>query len=175
MLDIARWGLDVELPTQVTAAGGKHYFEDDQQTPDTLTVNYSYPGKTIVWEHRLWSNHGIEGRSAAAAFYGELGTLIVDRGGWKVYGQKDAAASDSSEQAQRHYRDFIDCVKSRGTPAADIEIGRASSNMCHLGNIAFRLGRHLNFDAAAMNFGADAEANLLLSREYRSPWQLPEV
>ena len=173
MLDIARWGLGVGLPTQVSAMGGKHYFQDDQETPDTLLVNYAYPGQTITWEHRLWSNHGIEGRSAAAAFYGELGTLVVDRGGWKVYDQKEAATSGSSELAIAHQRNFIDCIKTRGTPAAELEIGHLSSTLCHLGNIAFRLGRTVQFDSLAMNCGADAEANALLGREYRSPWELP--
>ena len=60
-------------------------FDDDQETPDTLVVNYTYPETTIVWEHRLWSTHGVEGRSAAAAFYGDAGTLVVDRGGTLIY------------------------------------------------------------------------------------------
>jgi predicted dehydrogenase len=175
MLDVARWGLGVELPTQITAAGGKHSFDDDQQTPDTLLVSYSYPGKTITWEHRLWSNHGIEGRSAAAAFYGEAGTLVVDRGGWKVYDQKDSVTSGSSDLAATHQRNFVDCIKTRQTPIADIEIGHVSSTLCHLGNIAYRLGRNLSFDPAALHFGSDAAANEYLGREYRAPWQLPTV
>jgi predicted dehydrogenase len=175
MLDVARWGLGVELPTQVTAAGGKHAFDDDQQTPDTLLVNYSYPGKTITWEHRLWSNHGIEGRSAAAAFYGEQGTLVVDRGGWKVYDQRDSATSGSSDLVTAHHRNFVDCIKSRQLPVADIEVGHVSSALCHLGNIAYRNGGTVTFDPAAMDFGAHAEANFALSREYRAPWELPTV
>jgi len=175
MLDIARWGLNVGLPTQISAAGGKHAFDDDQETPDTLLVNYSYPGLTITWEHRLWSNHGIEGRSTAAAFYGEFGTLIVDRGGWKVYGQKESASSGSSEIALPHHRNFVDCIRSRSTPIADLEVGHVSSTLCHLGNIAYRVGRTVNFDSSSMTFGSDAEANALLGREYRSGWGLPDV
>jgi predicted dehydrogenase len=178
MLDVARWGLGVDLPTRVSAAGGRFHFDDDQETPDTLMVQYGYPNATIVWEHRLWSTHGLEGRSAAAAFYGDAGTLVVDRGGWKVYDQSETVASDTSEQPIAHLRNFIDCVKTRSRPSADIETGHVSSALCHLGNIAYRLGREIMLDPASGTFAAassDRDAEMLLSRAYRSPWILPTV
>ena len=175
MLDIARWGLGVDLPTRISTTGGKYHFHDDQQTPDTHFVNYTYPGKTITWEHRLWSSHGLEGRSAAAAFYGEQGTLVVDRGGWKVFDMKESLSSGTSDQAGTHHRNFIDCIKSREKPTSDIEIGHVTSALAHLGNIAYRLGRELTFDPRQMTFGNDGEANQFLSREYRKQWELPEV
>lgn len=175
MLDIARWGLGVDLPTRVSASGGKLYFNDDQQTPDTQLVQYDFEGKTMTWEHRLWSSHGTEGRSAAAAFYGDKGTLVVDRGGWKVYDLKEPVTSDSSDQARTHHRNFIDCIKSRERPTSDIEIGHITSVLCHLGNISYRLGREIVFDPVKRDFGNDSEANLLLGREYSKNWELPNV
>ena len=77
-LDTARWGLGLELPTRVSASGGIYHFHDDRQTPDTLCVQFDYPDATIAWEHRLWSTRGPEGRSEGTAFYGELGTLVID-------------------------------------------------------------------------------------------------
>lgn len=175
MLDVARWGLQVDWPVQVAATGGKHYFDDDQQTPDTLIVNYGFPGKTITWEHRLWSHHGIEGRSAAVAFYGDLGTLIVDRGGWKVYGQGESATSNSSDCGTPHHQNFLDAMRSRSLPAADIEIGHVSSALCHLGNIACRVGRTLQYDSRDQHFVRDPVADVLLTRDYRAPWELPNI
>jgi predicted dehydrogenase len=210
MLDVARWGLGVELPSRVSAAGGKQHLHDDHETPDTLVVNYTFEGAsavgggrsaastsdasaqppltthhspltphhsplTLVWEHRLWSNHTIEGRSTGVAFYGEHGTLVVDRGGWKVYDLPETLTSDSSEQPRTHLRDFIDCVKSRRPPIAGIETGHVSTTLCHLGNIAYRLGREVHFDPQAVSFATDAAANALLGREYRRPWELPPV
>jgi predicted dehydrogenase len=175
MLDVARWGLGVDFPSQVSAAGGKHYFQDDQETPDTLLVNYTFPGKTITWEHRLWSAQGQEGRSAAVAFYGDAGTLIVDRGGWKVYGQKETPVTGSGELLESHLRDFVRAIKTREQPCCDIETGHVSSALCHLGNMAYRLGRSVNFDASTQTCGTDPAANALLTRDYRAPWALPVV
>ena len=171
MLDVARWGLQVDWPTQVAATGGKHYFDDDQQTPDTLAVNYAFAGKTITWEHRLWSHHGIEGRSAAVAFYGDLGTLIVDRGGWKVYGQGDSATSNSSDCLTPHLQNFVDAIRTRTQPVANIELGHISSALCHLGNIAYRVGRTIQFNPAEHRFVKDPVADVLLTRDYRAPWE----
>jgi len=175
MLDVARWGLQVEWPTQVAATGGKHYFDDDQQTPDTLVVNYGFPGKTITWEHRLWSHHGIEGRSAAVAFYGDLGTLIVDRGGWKVYGHGESATSNSSDCMTPHLQNFVHAIRTQTLPVADIQIGHVSSAMCHLGNIAYRVGRTLQYDSQTHHCLKDPVADVLLTRDYRQPWELPTI
>ncbi len=162
LLDVARWGLGVGLPVRVSATGGIHHFQDERETPDTLSVQYSFPQASLVWEHRQWSNHGVEGRSAAVAFYGDNGTLIVDRGGWKIYGRRDSLTADSSELQGAHLRDFVRSVRTREAPSATIEIGHLSTTLCHLGNIAYRVGREVTFDPAGMNFGWDGEANSLL-------------
>lgn len=148
MLDVARWGLGVGLPLRVAASGGHLYLDDDRQAPDTLSVQYTYPDAAIHWEHRLWSNRAPEGRTAAAAFYGDNGTLIVDRGGWKVYDRRDSLTADASEQQVAHLRNFIDCIHTRRTPDADAITGQASCTLCHLGNIAYRLGREVTPDPA---------------------------
>jgi predicted dehydrogenase len=173
LLDVARWGLAVDYPSQVAATGGNHFFQDDQQTPDTLHVSYAYPRRTITWEHRLWSSHGQEGRSAAVAFYGEMGTLIVDRGGWKVYGQGDSQSAQPGELLAPHLRNFVDCVKSRRQPVCDLETGLVSSTLCHLGNIAYRVGRSVAVEPSTGEILRDPAAqSLAFGREYRAPWAL---
>lgn len=145
-LDVARWGLDVESPDRVSSTGGVHYLKDDRETPDTQFVQYACGDKTIIWEHRQWSPQGLEGRSAACAFYGDNGTLIVDRGGWKVYGRKDAETSGPSEMLAGHVGNFLDCIKTRKRPNADLDTGLASSALCHLGNEAYRSLSDLRVD-----------------------------
>lgn len=174
LLDVVRWGLNLDLPTRVAASGGRRYFHDDRETPDTLTVQFEFPDVDVVWEHRQWSSRGIEGRTAAAAFYGERGTLIVDRSGWKVYDGREGLYADAGDIRRSHLENWIACIRSRRTPAAGLDIGLKSMAVCHLGNIAYRLGREIRFDPQAMSCCADAQANALLAVHSRSPWQLAE-
>jgi predicted dehydrogenase len=140
LLDVARWGLGVDLPIRVTAQGARLAEAANFETPDTLNVQFEYPAATIVWEHRLWSDHGVEGRSAGVAFHGTAGTLVVDRGGWKIYGLKDGPSAPASPLLEPHLADFIDCVRTRRAPRADLATGCLSSEICHLGNRAYRTG-----------------------------------
>jgi len=71
-----------------------------------------------------------------------------------------------------HMRNFLDCVKSRQRPNADVEEGHRSAVMCHLGNIATRLNRTVQWDAAAQHVVNDSEAAAMMSRPYRAPWKL---
>lgn len=175
LLDIARWGLELDLPERVSAAGGNYVFRNGQEMPDTLAATFQYPLHTILWEHRLWSNHGLEGRGSGVSFHGEKGTLVVDRSGWKVYDSKERLTSDTSDQLNAHLRNFVNCIRTRQRPNADIQIGHISTTLSHLGNIAWKLGREVQFDTASQTFGSDEDANRLLTKTYRDPWQLPEV
>lgn len=146
LLDVAAWGLDVAAPRRVSSVGGKLYFHDEQETPDTQQVLYDFGEKTITWEHRQWSNHANEGRSAGVAFYGENGTLIVDRGGWKVYGRKDGRSCEGRDATAEHCRNFADAVRGLEAPAAGLEAGYRATQLCHLGNHAHCEGREIVVD-----------------------------
>jgi predicted dehydrogenase len=171
-VDVARWGLGVDAPITVSSSGGKYVFDDDQETPDTQVATWEFPGVFLVYEHRIWSNHPVEGSLFGIAFHGDKGTLIINERGWRVE-EGDAAKSKPSPDGQAlHIQNFLDCVKSRERPAADIEIGHLSTRLCLLGNIAQRTGKKLTFDVAREAFH-DAEANSLLSREYSSRFEMP--
>ncbi len=160
-LDVARWGLGVEAPTNVSSSGGKYAFDDDQETPDTQVAAWEFPGACLVYEHRIWSNHPEEGSLFGIAFYGDKGTLIINEKGWRIEDGETAKGQTSPDGQALHVQNFLDCVKSRQKPNADIEIGHLSTRLCHLGNIAYRTGKKLAFDAAREAFH-DAEANALL-------------
>jgi hypothetical protein len=70
------------------------------------------------------------------------------------------------------HRDFLDCVKSRKDPYFPVDIGHRVSTVCHLANIAIRLGRKLHWDPESEQFVNDATATSMMSRAMRSPWQL---
>ena len=171
-VDVARWGLGADAPIAVSSGGGKYVFDDDQETPDTQTTTWEFPGTCIAYEHRIWSNHGTEGELFGIAFYGEKGTLIIGEKGWRVEQGDGAHGKASADGQARHVQNFLDCVKSRQKPDADIETGHLSTRLCHLGNIAFRTGKKLTFDAEHESFH-DSQADSLLSREYSKRFEMP--
>lgn len=173
-LDVARLVLDLDAPTRVTSSGGKHFYDDDQETPDTQLAAFDFPGCTLVWEHRIWAKTGLEGEPFGVALHGEKGTLVFDSKGWHVKDGVEASHKEIGGLMATHVKDFLDRIGDGKTPSADVEEGHKSTRLCHLGNIAYRLGRTLHFDAATETTG-DKEADRLLGREYRAPFALPEV
>jgi predicted dehydrogenase len=173
-LDMVRMLLNLDAPQRVSAGGGKYFYDDDQQTPDTLTVAFDFPETCVLWEHRIWSRTGFEGQSWGVAVYGQHGTMLFTSKGWHVI--DGVEASDKSAEAgmeRAHLRNFIDCVKKPARPNADIEEGHKSTRLCHLGNIALRTGHTLRFDAKTETCTGDAAANQLLGRTYRKGFELP--
>jgi len=75
-------------------------------------------------------------------------------------------------RSRGHHADFIECVKTRNDPKAPVEVGHGSGTMCHIANIALRLGRKLQWDPVAETFVNDDEANRLLAPRMRAPWQV---
>jgi predicted dehydrogenase len=173
-LDVVRMVLGLDAPERVSAGGGKYFYDDDQQTPDTMVVSFDFPGTCVTWEHRIWSKTG-GNEDGWVTLYGEKGTLVFDRKGWHVI--DGVEASDKAAEIERpHLRNFLDCVKSGKRPNADIEEGHKTTRLCHLGNIAYRVGRALRFDAGAEEIVDDEEANRLLGRSYRKGYAIgPDV
>lgn len=171
------------LPTSIYASGNKWYFDDAQEFPDTLQVNYEYAGprpKILTYEMRIWAPYPMDGESEGAAVYGDRGTIILGNSRWRAYGPGGKLLREGSGDSHErpHVQNFIDCIKSRQRPYCDLEtIGHPASILCHAGNISARLGgRKLRLDPKTELFIDDREANALRSRpEYRKPWVLPEV
>ncbi len=188
--DYARRGLEAafaamgkklpEWPTAVAASGGKYFFDDAQEWPDTLIVTWDYPGATLMYEMRIWTPNMLEGEEEGAAIYGENGCVIIGNTGWRAVGAKGeiinaGTKSDNDEHDPAHKRDFLDAIRNNRRANCDIGIGHVSSSLTHLGNIAWRVNRKLKWDAATQTFVGDAEANQMLGRTYRAPWALPKV
>ncbi len=91
----------------------------------------------------------------------------------QAMGESGLHVDPSCQEA--HVQNFVDCVRSRQKPVADVEIGYRSVSACHVGTIAYRLGRKVRWDASAETFPADAEARALMTKKYRDPWKLPAV
>jgi predicted dehydrogenase len=189
MIDVVMWAMG-ESPVGVMASGGKYAFPNDlSETPDTQQAIFEFPGYTLVWEHMIGCGIGPWQREHGCEFHGENGILIVDRGGWEVYAETDRLKqpervfrmTPTPRQASagdfhlEHVRNFVECVRSRKIPIADVEIGHRSITAPHLANISVRMKRSIRWDPVVERIIGDPEAQTLVGREYRKPWILPSL
>jgi predicted dehydrogenase len=186
-IDVALWGLGVKThPTRVTCVGDKSFFDDDQQFPDTQYATCEYPGDgspsgrttKLIFEQRIWSPYLQEGYENGVAFYGTSGMMLVGHvKGWKLYGERNKliAEATGAPKLAEHYDNFFACIRGDAKqPAAAAEIGHRAATICHLANIAARVGRVLNFSPDSETIRGDDPANSMLHRRYRERhWAVP--
>ena len=185
LIDIALWGMKAEAPKSISSLGGAYAYPNSaMETPDTQTALYDFGDYSVEWEHAVGISHGpYGGRDHGVAFVGETGTLVVDRGQWRVSPEmsddkpltREIPVTHAKDNGlERHTADFIACVKDRArTPACPIEAAAHTAIVCQMGNVALRTGRKVHWDAKAGRFRDDAEANALIAPRYRAPYRLP--
>ncbi len=184
-LDVCRWGLDVGLPNRVTCSGGKMFFDDDQQTPDTQIATFVYAAdeangspldRAIHWEHRTWHRRGFEGETFGIQFYGDRGSLMISSKDYRVFDMQGKQLKQQSltRGEFEHLHDFLDSVRSDRKPNADVQTGVDSALLCHLGNIAYRTGTTVDFNPTDRRIVNNTAAEKLWKREYRQGWE-PQV
>lgn len=172
-IDIAQWGLGMDESGPVAVEGAATFgtekgYEVTQSC--RITHTYSTGVKMIVGQ-------GEKDCPGGVTFVGSEGTIFVDRG--KIVGTPEELVKQALKEddvrlyvSKNHHQNFLDCIKSRKLPICDVEIGHRSATVCHLSNIAVRLGRRIQWDAANEQIVGDAEAAKWISRPYREPWKL---
>jgi len=185
-IDVGVWGLGVDaLPNRVAALGGKSFFDDDQEWPDTQYVVCEYDAgnggkkpRQFVYEQRIWSPYVQEGYENGNAFYGTKGMLIIGHTvGWKLYGEKNKLLEEMTGPIDlpAHHQNFLDAVLKRAKPAAPASVGHVSAGICHLTNISTRLRKTLEFDPVKEAVTNAPEADAMLKRQYRpGHWAVPK-
>ena len=190
MIDYALYGMQATEPKSVMASGGKFAYADDaSETPDTLQTVYEFDGFNLLWEHATGIDGGNYGRNHGIAFVGNNGTLVLDRGGWEVIPEVEHESwrqlndqpkmeaiplrSAEGNGLDLHTANFLEAVRSRdsGILRAPIEVGYHAARVSHMGNVAFKSGRKLDWDTSRGQF-ADAKANELGQAEYHNGWAL---
>lgn len=175
LFDTAQWGNDTELtgPTAIEGTG-THWEGGLYNTVKDYDVTYRYangvvmtckpgdPSIKFIGTDGWVGNRGWRGRLEASS--DEILKSVIGSNEIHLY----------TNPAGEH-RDFLDCVKSRRDPYFPVEIGHRVSTVCHLANIAIKLGRKLQWDPVQEIFPGDNEASQMLSRPVRSPWKLPEI
>ena len=191
MVDLARWGLQVDFPTSVSSQGGRYRYQDDQQTPDTQIINIEFANKSLItWEGRSCNGASIEGQSVGVIFYGENGSMQIDSGNsYKIFDLKNNIVkevknnfeidprnlSDPSQQLDAlHIINFFDGIRNGTKLKSDIDSGHKSTLLMQLGNIAQRTGRTLKIDPKTGRILNDSQAMKFWQRTYQLGWE-PKV
>jgi predicted dehydrogenase len=197
-MDLARWVVGKTYPESVYSTGGRFAEKGVLESPDTQVAVFQFDDLVLTFEQTLYTPYMIKSDQALRdsdmfpywpqnaeriEIYGSKGLMILGRHGcgWQVFAHpKDrkpviAAEGNGPFPDDVHFENFIQSIRSRERPNADIEEGHRSTLMCQLANISYRLGgRKLRVDAKTETLIDDAEANRMLKREYRSPWVVPD-
>jgi predicted dehydrogenase len=193
--DIARWGLGKqEHPVKISSTGGYFGPESSQETPDVQTALLEYADGTILEFATRGQATNDEGtQKIGNLFYGTDGWMWIDGDGrkWQSYrGRKNEKGPGSDAPAEQggsdplvltsiespHYRNFVDAIRADNPKllTCDVLEGHLSSALPHLANISYRLKRGLTFDPQSEKFVNDAEADKLLTREYRKGFEITD-
>ena len=186
-LDAIRWMTGELAPASVCAMGGRFAVEDDRTIPDTMEAVFEFASGRLA----IFGQY--EASGAAALKQGEIelrgtqGTAYMSNQGFEIFPERGGQFQDheprmepisveskelNSVLTSRHVRNFLDCVKSRKRPNADVEIGHRSTTMSLLANISLATGSRLDWDAKRERITNCDAANELLHYEYRKPWTL---
>jgi predicted dehydrogenase len=174
-LDIVQMAFDEQMPRSMAGVGGKLWFTDNRETPDTLQVTYEYPGFIATYENRNSNRQSMFNKGGGILFCGSQATLYLDREGYRAIpegkGGAETQVSSTSSGNANHWANFLECVRTRQRPASDIEKCFRSTATCLLGNVALRSRERLDWDDRELSV-AQGAARGYLTREYRAPWKL---
>ena len=182
--DLFRWMVDEEAPASVSAMGGRFAVEDDRTIPDTCEAVFEFPsGRLFIFGQYEASGHPmlrgeIDLRGTKGIVYATgTGFEIIPEKGGQFQGRearcepyKAKAKGNNSNLTSDHIGDFLECIKSRALPKADVEIGHRSTTFSHLANISLVTKSRIDWDPVAERITNNDAANELLDYEYRAPW-----
>jgi predicted dehydrogenase len=187
LIDMVLYGMKAGGPKSVVSMGGQFAYPDGaMETPDTQQAIYEFDDFSMIWEHAVGINGGPYNRDHGVAFIGNLGTLVVDRGKWEIFpeienGEYKTPAMPVQSRGgadgglDNHMKNFVYCIKTRQKPNCDVWTAANTAINAHLGNIAFKSGRKVHWDASKMTFKDDNKANELLKASYHNGWKLPNI
>jgi predicted dehydrogenase len=187
-LDTIRWLNDDLAPVSICAMGGRFAVDDDRTIPDTLEANFEFPaGRLVVFGVYEACGNQTMALGGFVELRGTKGTLFVTDKSLEVLPESGGQFQTDANQermerikesipdgdpTEQHARNFLDCVKSRAVPNADVEQGHRSTTMSLLANISWLTRRRLDWDPDREQITNDEEANSMLHYQYREPWKL---
>ena len=185
LLDFALHGMDAGMPQSISPGGGIYYHQPGTiETPDIQQAIYSYPKHTMIWECGLNPGMGPYGKPHGVAFVGHRGTLVVDRGGWELFSERNNAEKkpyfegkkqpNYGDGMDQHIQNFLESIRKGEKLNCPVEIGAKTAIVSEMGNIAYRIGKRIHWDDSTKAFAED-EANQLIKLNYSEDWKLPVI
>ena len=181
-MDQILWWSEEQWPKSVSSTGAKWFRQDNADAPDTQVAHFEFDSFTAVWEHRRYAANHAEKHRVGIYFYGQEGTLHI---GWQegstfypANGRDPVNVPARLHQPDAQnipelWTDFLQCIQTGQQPVCDIEHGHRATTLSLLGVLSMNLGRSIRWDGQKAQVIDDDEANRLLRREYREPWQYP--
>ena len=193
-LDALRWLTGETAPSSVCMMGGRYAVDDDRTVPDTAQSTFEFDsGRLFVFGQFEANGNPAVATDEEYRALGEIelrgakGTLYVSERSYRIFGERPGqfqttgtrmefeeggVGGSNNDLTGFHARNFLDCMRSRETPNADVEIGHRSTSMSLIANISWAMRQRLDWDAENERFTNSDEANEMLHYEYREPWSL---
>ncbi|MDR1724205.1 MAG: Gfo/Idh/MocA family oxidoreductase [Tannerella sp.] len=189
MIDLLRWGMNVDYPTRVVSSGGRYFAKDDWEAPDTQTIDIEFADKlSMTWEGRSCNGRTVEGTSAGCIFYGDKGSLLIPSGDeYKIFDLNNKLVHEENGKTAIdplnkmnpaesldaiHINNFFDAILKSEPLRSDIVSGHKSTLLMQLGNISVRTRKSLDIDPANGHILHDNEAAKLWGRDYEPGWEM---
>ena len=163
--------------------GGKFAYPDlAEETPDTLTTLYEFDQFNLVWDSAMGIDNGSYGRDHGIAFIGNHGTLILNRGGWEVIEERQSEnkvakplVKPSDNGLQKHAQNFVAAIRANDPTKVNCSIqeGAHVATVAQMGNISYRSGEKLYWDATKNRFTDEAINKEYLMNTYHNGYSLP--
>ena len=190
-VDVARWALEVDNPSRVTAAGGRYAAHDDWQFYDTLDVSFEYPGKLLTWKGDCITGKTTYNRERGVAIHGTEGTVIIDRDGYEIFDLKDKMTANyrvpskpattstdlvgADSMTDAHFANLIATLRGQAHLNQPVAQGNVAVTQLQLANIAWATRRSLTLNPNTAAILNDSEADSMTRRPiYAKGWQ-PKV
>ncbi|MFA6241744.1 MAG: Gfo/Idh/MocA family oxidoreductase [Candidatus Hydrogenedentales bacterium] len=187
IIDLPVWALELGQPLSASAVGGKFVTKDISTIPDTLEAVFEYPGMIMTWSNSCGNSFGQAfqkpgknnlTRRLGIIFQGTKATLCADYDEYWIVPEGDRLdgvqiPAPDVGKIPEHPREFLEAIRSRTLPSCDVEKHLPLAIALNLGNLSYKIGRKVHWDAQTGQIANDPEANALVTPEYRKPWVLP--
>ena len=190
-LDVARWALQVDYPSEVLVTADKRHFADDGWVMyDTMDATFKFgEGSVIQWDGKSRNSYKTYGSDRGTIIYGTEGSVYVDRGGYKQFdrsgkevksnmsggNEAGTALGGGGDMSTIHIVNFFNAVRGLEKQNSNIEEGAVSTLLCHLANISYRTGENLICDPSNGHIKNSKKASALWSRAYETGWEPPKI